>query len=162
MGKKAKEIIKMDSSKLITILNKAFADEWLAYYQYWIGAQLAKGPMKDAVVKELLEHAGDELRHTQLLSNRIIQLEGTPILTPQEWYSHTNCGYDTPNNPFVKKLLEQNIKAERCAIDVYEKIINETKDFDPITYNLALENLEDEIEHEQDLKALLEDLTLIN
>ena len=161
MGKKAKEIIKIDSTKLITMLNKAFADEWLAHYEYWIGAQLAKGPMKVAVVQELTQHAGDELRHAQLLSERIIQLGGTPLLSPQEWYTHTNCGYDAPTNPFVKNVLEQNIKGERCAIDVYEKMMNETKDLDPITYNLALEILEDEIEHEEDLENLLEDINLI-
>ena len=33
-----------------------------------------------------------------------------------------------------------------------------TRDVDPITYNMALEILEDEVEHEEDLEALLEDL----
>jgi hypothetical protein len=36
--------------KLLNLLNKALADEWLAYYQYWIGAKVVKGPMKDAVI----------------------------------------------------------------------------------------------------------------
>ena len=162
MGKRGTEIIKIDSSKLITTLNKAFADEWLAYYQYWLGAQIAKGPMKQSVIAELTEHATDELRHAQMLSNRIIQLGGTPILEPREWYSQSNCGYAIPQDPFVKKLLEQNIEGERCAIDVYEKIMIETKDNDPVTYNMALEILEDEVEHEEDLEGLLEDLTYIN
>jgi hypothetical protein len=35
----------------------AFADEWLAYYQYWLGAKVVKGPMKEAVIAELLQHA---------------------------------------------------------------------------------------------------------
>ncbi len=162
MGKRGTEIIKIDSSKLITTLNKAFADEWLAYYQYWLGAQIAKGPMKQSVIAELTEHATDELRHAQMLSNRIIQLGGTPILEPKEWYNQSNCGYTIPQDPFVKKLLEQNIEGERCAIDVYEKIMIETKDNDPVTYNMALEILEDEVEHEEDLEGLLEDLTYIN
>jgi len=33
-----------------------FAEEWLAYHQYWLGAKVAKGPMKDAVAAELLQH----------------------------------------------------------------------------------------------------------
>lgn len=161
MGKEGTKIIKIDSVKLITTLNKAFADEWLAYYQYWLGAKIAKGPMKQSVIAELTEHATDELRHAQMLSDRIIQLGGTPILEPKEWYNQTNCGYATPKDPFVKKLLEQNIEGERCAIDVYNKIMSETKDNDPVTYNIALEILEDEIEHEEDLEDLLEDLTYI-
>lgn len=162
MGKRGTEIIKIDSSELITILNKAFADEWLAYYQYWLGAQIAKGPMKQAVITELKEHATDELRHAQMLSDRIIQLGGTPILTPKEWYEQSNCGYSTPKDSFVKKLLEQNIEGERCAIDVYEKIIAQTKDNDYVTYNMAIEILADEVEHEDDLESLLEDMSYIN
>ena len=50
MGQKGREIVKMDVDELINILNKALADEWLAYYQYWIGAKVVKGPMKDAVI----------------------------------------------------------------------------------------------------------------
>ena len=161
MGKRGREIIKIEASKLITTLNKAFADEWLAYYQYWLGAQVAKGPMKQSVIAELTQHATDELRHAQMLSDRILQLGGTPILTPKDWYNQTNCGYASPADPFVKTLLEQNIEGERCAIDVYEKIMAETKDVDPITYNMALQILEDEVEHEEDLESLLEDLNYI-
>lgn len=162
MGKRGTEIIKVDSAELVKKLNKAFADEWLAYYQYWLGAQVAKGPMKESVITELTEHATDELRHAQMLSDRITQLGGTPLLSPKDWYTYANCEYLTPSDAFVKKLVEQNIEGERCAIDVYEKIMKETKDSDPITYNLALEILEDEVEHEEDLESLLEDLTYIN
>lgn len=162
MGKKGTEIIKINSTELIKTLNKAFADEWLAYYQYWIGAQIAKGPMKESVIAELTQHATDELRHSQMLSTRIIQLGGTPLLTPKDWYTNTSCGYATPADSFVKKLLEQNIEGERCAISVYEKIIEQTKETDYITYNIALQILEDEVEHEEDLESLLEDLNYIN
>jgi bacterioferritin len=50
----------MDVSKLIELLSKAFADEWLAYYQYWVGAMVGKGPMRGAVVAELEEHGRAE------------------------------------------------------------------------------------------------------
>jgi bacterioferritin len=32
----------------------------LAYYQYWIGAKVVKGPMKDAVIAELELHATED------------------------------------------------------------------------------------------------------
>jgi len=82
MGTKGREIVGVDIEKLIESLNKALADEWLAYYQYWIGAKVAKGPMRDAVVVELEQHATEELGHALLLVGRIIQLGGTPILEP--------------------------------------------------------------------------------
>jgi bacterioferritin len=161
MGTKGIEIVGMDVSKLIKLLNKAFADEWLAYYQYWIGAKIAKGPMRGAVASELEEHAGEELKHAEMLTERIIQLGGTPILKPEDWYKMTNCGYETPEDPYVKSILEQNIEGEQCAIDVYKKLLETVKDKDPVTYNMILEILEDEVEHEEDLQALLEDMELI-
>lgn len=161
MGTKGREIVGMDASKLVEQLNKAFADEWLAYYQYWIGAKVAKGPMRGAVVAELDEHAGDELKHAGMLTERIIQLGGTPILTPQDWYKETKCGYDSPEDPSVKAILEQNIKAEQCAIDVYKKLLDAVRDKDQVTANMVLEILEDEVEHEEDLQAMLDDLSMM-
>jgi len=161
MGTKAKEIITMDIKKLIELLNKALADEWLAYYQYWIGAKVAQGPMRTSIVAELEIHATEELNHALLLVNRIIQLGGTPILKPQDWYTKTNCGYAAPENPNVKNILEQNIKGEQCAIDVYNKLTHETKDKDFITYNLVLQILQDEIEHEEDLQMFMQDLEIL-
>ena len=33
-------LMSIDPEEVITLLNKAFADEWLAYYQYWIGTKV--------------------------------------------------------------------------------------------------------------------------
>jgi len=161
MGTKGREIIGLDVDQLISELNKAFADEWLAYYQYWIGAKVVKGPMKENLITELIEHATDELRHADMVANRILQLGGTPVLKPEGWYQYSNCGYDPPQDEYVKTILQQNIKGEQCAIDVYKKILDFTKDKDMITYNMALQILEDEVEHEEDLQSLQEDLELM-
>ncbi|HOJ49575.1 MAG TPA: ferritin-like domain-containing protein [Spirochaetota bacterium] len=161
MGTRGISIIKVDVNELIKLLNKAFADEWLAYYQYWIGAKVARGPMKEAVIAELNQHAADELRHATMVSDRIIQLGGTPILSPEEWYKMTNCGYDAPKDPYVKILLEQNIKGEQCAISTYEKLLEFTKDKDFVTFNIVQQILQDEVEHEEDLQALMEDFELM-
>ncbi len=158
MGTRGIEIVKMDVDRVIGLLNKAFADEWLAYYQYWLGAKLVAGPMKEAVIAELIQHSQDELRHADMVANRIIQLGGEPIITPKKWFDETNCGYDAPNDYFVRKILEQNIKGEQCAISVYNDIIQEVNMKDHVTYNLALQILEDEVEHEEDLQSLLEDI----
>jgi bacterioferritin len=160
MGTKGKEIVKLDAGNLVSILNKAFADEWLAYYQYWVGAQVVKGPMRGAVVAELNEHAQDELKHAGMLTERIIQLGGIPLLDPAEWKKFSNCGYDAPDNPFVKDILKQNIKGEQCAIEAYNKLLAMTKDKDIVTYNMVAEILTDEVEHEEDLQALMEDIEI--
>ena len=146
------------SADLVLMLNKAFADEWLAYYQYWMGAKVAVGVPREAVVAELTQHAADELRHAGMVADRIIQLGGTPLLEPKEWYGFTNCGYDKPADPDVRKLLEQNIKGEQCAISTYKRIIDYTKDKDPVTYDIALQILQDEFMHEEDLENIQEDI----
>lgn len=161
MGTKGRALVKakgIDVQELIKLLNKAFADEWLAYYQYWIGAKIAVGIPRKEVAEELEEHAEEELKHAKMLSERIIQLGGTPVLEPKEWYALSTCGYLKPKNPHVKALLEQNIKGEQCAIAVYDSLLEFTKDKDPITYGMVLEILKEEIEHEEDLQALLQDL----
>ena len=161
MGTRGREIVGKNVDKVLDLLTRAFADEWLAYYQYWLGAKVAKGPMKEAVIAELLQHAADELRHADMVSLRIVQLGGTPVTSPKGWYDKTNCGYDAPDDPYVAVLLEQNIKGERCAISVYNKMLAETQKDDPVTYNIALQILQDEVEHEEDLQALQEDLQLM-
>ena len=158
MGSKGTEIVGMDVKQLLELLNKAFADEWLAYYQYWLGAKVVKGPMKDAVIAELLQHAADELRHADMVATRIIQLGGTPVTEPKKWYDVTGCGYEAPEEPFVATILEQNIKGERCAIGYYKKLLELTQPKDPVTYNMALQILQDEVAHEEDLQSLAEDL----
>ncbi len=157
MGTKGRAIVGMDVGKLVELLNKAYADEWLAYYQYWVGAKVVAGPMKEALIAELIQHAADELRHADMLTARIIQLGGTPILNPKDWYKFTQCGYEPPEDPYVRPVLEQNIKGEQCAIDVYKKLLETIKDKDPVTYNIVLQILQDEVEHEEDLQSLLED-----
>jgi bacterioferritin len=161
VGSKGREIIGMDVDELLGLLRKAFSDEWLAYYQYWLGAKLVKGPMKDAVGAELLVHAGEELLHADMVAMRIIQLGGTPVTNPQEWFQLSNCGYDAPNDPYVKVVLEQNIKGEQCAIGVYKRLLDITREADPVTYNMVLTILQQEVEHEEDLQALLEDYDLL-
>ncbi len=161
MAQKGREIVKMNVDELINLLNKALADEWLAYYQYWIGAKVVKGPMKDAVIAELDLHATEELAHAVLLTTRIVQLGGTPVLSPEEWMKITNCGYDAPVDPYVEKVLEQNIKGEQCAIKTYNNLLGLTREGDPVSYNMILGILSQEVEHEEDLDALREDLELM-
>ena len=48
---------KLDVESLISQLNAALAEEWLAYYQYWVGALVVEGAMRADVQGEFEEHA---------------------------------------------------------------------------------------------------------
>jgi bacterioferritin len=161
MGTRGREIVGMNVDELLKLLNRALADEWFAYYQYWLGAKVVKGPMKDAVAAELLQHATEELAHADLVANRVIQLGGKPVTEPKKWYEVSGCGYQPPDDEYVKTILDQNIEGERCAISYYNDLMKKTKDTDIITYNMVLTILSQEVEHEEDLQALLEDLELM-
>ena len=160
MARRGNAIIKgIEIDEIITLLNKAYADEWLAYYQYFIEAKVIKGIMKDAAIAELNQHATDELRHANMVADRILQLGGTPLLNPKEWFTHTNCGYEEPKEFDVVSILQDSIKGEQCAISTYSNIADIVKDKDIVTYNIVSEILADEVEHEEDLQALHDDIT---
>jgi bacterioferritin len=160
MARVGNSIIKgIEVSEIITLLNKAYADEWLAYYQYFIESKVIKGLMKDAAIAELNQHAADELRHATMLADRILQLGGTPILHPKDWLTQTNCGYDAPTDFDVVKILQDAIKGEQCAIRTYSSIVETTRNKDIVTYDLVSSILGDEVEHEEDLQALHDDIT---
>lgn len=160
MARRGNSIIKgLDINDIINGLNKAYADEWLAYYQYFIEGKVVKGIMKDAAIAELTQHATDELRHANMVADRILQLGGTPLLNPKDWFTHTNCGYEEPTNFDVVSILEDSIKGEQCAISIYSELAEMTRDKDIVTYDIVSEILADEVEHEEDLQALYDDIT---
>jgi bacterioferritin len=160
MAKRGNAIIKgIEIEEVIRLLNKAYADEWLAYYQYYIESKVIKGIMKDAAIAELDQHATDELRHADMVAQRILQLGGTPLLNPKEWFTHTNCGYETPNDFDVVAILEDAIKGEQCAITTYSELADLTREKDIVTYDIVSQILADEVEHEEDLQALHDDIT---
>ncbi|MBN2259793.1 MAG: hypothetical protein JW702_04580 [Clostridiales bacterium] len=158
MGKKSKEIANLDVDQLIEMLNAALAEEWLAYYQYWIGARLMEGPMRSEIQTELLVHATEELGHAELVVTRIIQLGGTPLLDPAMWAEKARCAYESPTDPYVENILLQNLSGERCAIQRYDEIAEFTRGKDHSTHQMAINILNDEIEHEDDIEGWLRDL----
>ena len=161
MGLAAQKISTVDREVLIEDLNCAFSEEWLSYYQYWIGAQVAKGPMRIAITEEFMEHAKQELHHATLISTRIIQLGGTPIINHEDWEKVAKCKYEAPRDEKIMAIVKQNLESERCAIMRYQNICEFTKGKDIETFHMARSILSDEIDHEQDMEDYLEDFEVI-
>lgn len=157
MGEISQKISKTNKEELIKILTIAFAEEWLAYYQYWIGAKVAKGVARGEVSKELQEHGAEELKHAEWLAERIIQLGGTPILDPSEWKEKAQCKYEAPTDGNTEILVSQNLIGERCAISRYQQICDMSKDTDYETFRVSSKILQEEIEHEQEMEDFITD-----
>lgn len=158
MGKKGMEILGVDSAKLIQMLNEALSEEWLAYYQYWIGARMMEGPMRSEIEPELLVHADEELNHAVMVVDRIIQLGGTPVLTPEDWMKLSSCAYEKPEDSYVEAILQQNLTGERCAIQRYQGLADFSAGKDHSTHRMAVQILNEELEHEQDIEDWIQDI----
>ena len=72
MAKESVKILqgKLDVKSLIDQLNAALSEEWVAYYQYWVGALVVEGAMRADVQGEFEEHAEEERHHAQLIGRR--------------------------------------------------------------------------------------------
>lgn len=152
---------RIDVPKLLEQLNAALSEEWLAYYQYWIGSLVVEGAMRADVQREFEEHAEEEYLHAKMLADRIIQLEGVPVLNPAQWFNLARCKYAAPLENSVISLLKQNIAAERCAVIRYEEIATLTNNIDYTTCDMAKRIMAEEEEHEQDLQDYLRDVEWI-
>lgn len=152
---------RIDIPNLLSQLNAALSEEWLAFYQYWIGAQVVEGAMRSDVQREFNEHAMEEFEHARMIADRIIQLEGVPVLDPAQWSSLARCKYQAPIDCNIVNLLKQNIAGERCAIVRYEEIATLTNNVDYTTCDIAKRIMAQEEEHEQDLHDCLRDVEWI-
>lgn len=149
---------KIDVVEVLDELNAALSEEWLAFYQYWVGALVVKGAMRGDVQREFQEHAMEEFEHATLIAGRIVELEGMPVLDPRQWFELGKCAYTPPVDTDVVKLLKQNVAAERCAILRYQKIAALTDGKDFTTCEIAKHILAEEEDHEQDLQDFLDDI----
>lgn len=110
MAKETVNILKdkIDIVELLAQLNAALSEEWLAFYQYWVGSFVVEGAMRGDVQREFQEHAAEEYNHAKLLADRIIELEGVPVLDPKQWFDLARCKYDAPVDFGSELLLKQS------------------------------------------------------
>ncbi|PIQ83457.1 MAG: bacterioferritin [Candidatus Omnitrophica bacterium CG11_big_fil_rev_8_21_14_0_20_63_9] len=158
MGQLGREIIKdVDVKAVIKELKAAYADEWLAHYNYLHAAQVATGLNAPPVASMLTTRAADELMHAMRLSERIQELGGA---LPEDWaeipkLSNTPKFVLPKNTSDMKGLLKAVLKAERSAITTYQKLSNMTRHRDTVTHELAEELLADEVKDEEHTENLI-------
>ena len=156
MGRKGREIVKANVSDVIADLTKAYADEWLAHYQYWLAAQWIRGIDADALRDILIQQSNDELGHGQRIANRIIQLGGTPTMNPGKLLETSGCGYkEPPSDPKdLKQVIQDVLDAEACAIATYNKLAEKYRMTDLVTHEMFEDLFEDEVDDEEEWEKL--------
>jgi bacterioferritin len=136
------------------ILNEALATELVCVLRYKRHYFMAKGIHSSAVKAEFLEHATEEQDHADRLAERITQLGGSPNFSPEGLLSRSHSEYVEGNT--LREMIEEDLVAERIAIDSYREIIAYFATFDTTTRRLMEEILAVEEEHADDLAELLD------
>lgn len=158
MGTKGTEIVELNVAELIDELNRAYADEWLAAYSYNYMGQVATGrPAAKQLSALLKDTAKDELEHQDELAERITTLGGKPLADISKLVESSNAGFPKPPESAkdFEAIVKTVIAAERDAIQVYNQLLKKTHGKDPITYELVLHILTEEVEHENEFETIL-------
>jgi bacterioferritin len=140
----------MVSKELLEMLNKGIARELQVSIQYMWQHVMAKG-IEGAVVENAFRQiAITEMKHAEILAERLVFLDGVPTLTPNSVHvGHT-----------LDAMLKENVQAEEEAIDLYKQAIQlASKEGDYTTRRMLEEILSNEEEHLDKFSKLLVGMT---
>lgn len=86
-----------------------------------------------------------------------MELGGDPVAHPKSWEAGAHAPWTAPREDWgdADGMLDDQIKAERDAMEAYNRLAKMTFGKDPVTYALAFDLLADEVRHEEFLENLL-------
>jgi len=145
-----------DRNAIITLLNEALATEIVCVLRYKRHYSMAQGPHATAAKEEFAEHAKDELEHADRIAERIVQLGGSPDFSPDGLTERSHAEYAEGHS--LRDMMQEDLVAERIAIESYREMIHFVGEQDPTTRRLLEDILAKEEEHADDLARLLEGL----
>jgi bacterioferritin len=145
-----------DLKTAVKLLNDALATEIVCVLRYKRHYYMASGIHSQAVADEFLEHAKEEQVHADRIAERITQLDGAPDFNPAGLLTRSHAAYVEGDS--LLDMIKENLIAERIAIDSYLEMIRWFNDNDPTSRRLIESVLEQEEEHAEDMKTLLETL----
>lgn len=147
---------KADRSKVVEVLNEVLATEVVCHLRYKRHYFMANGLNAGNVAAEFLEHANEELQHADQVAKRIVELRGEPDFSPHGLATRSHAEYREGDS--LVDMIQEDLVAERIAIQTYSEIVRWLGNDDPTTRRLIESILEVEEEHADDLVSLLEGL----
>ena len=147
---------KADRKAVVNVLNEALATEIVCVLRYKRHQFMAKGIHGESVAAEFAEHAADEQGHADLIAQRIVQLGGEPDYSPASLVLRSHSEYVEGDD--LAEMIEEDLVAERIAIESYGEIVRWLGDGDPTTRRMFEGILAKEEEHAEDLSSLLQGL----
>ena len=94
-------------------LNHALRDELTAINQYFLHAEMAENWGYKKYSKYIKKQSIDEMKHAEMLMERILFLDGTPSMDPMS----LTIGKS------VKDMIESDLNLEHGAVDSYNEFI---------------------------------------
>jgi bacterioferritin len=150
------ESYKADLKKVIDVLNQVLATELVCVLRYKRHYFMAQGIDAEPVAQEFLQHANEEQQHADWVARRITQLGGEPNFNPEGLASRSHAEYVEGHS--LIEMIQEDLVAERIAIESYTEISRWLGTDDPTTRKLMEDILKMEEEHADDLANLLKTL----
>jgi bacterioferritin len=134
------------NAEIIELLNEALSEELTAINQYFLHAEMCEnwGYKKQAAASK--KQAIDEMKHAEVLVERILFLEGKPSMSK---YQMLTIGQTVPD------MIANDLKLEVGAVALYNRIIEAAaKKNDQGTAELLKKILKDEESHVDGLEEM--------
>jgi bacterioferritin len=147
------ENYKLDRDRVVAILNAALATEIVCVLRYRYHYFVASGIHSAGVAEEFLTHSNEELRHVDMLAERINQLGGNPEMNPAVITQVSHSEYKEGES--LAEMIREDLVAERIAIESYREMIRFFGEKDPTSRRLIEEILATEEEHADEFAKLL-------
>ncbi len=140
-----------NQTTVVKLLNEALATEIICVLRYRRHHFMASGLNARSVAEEFLAHS---LSHQ--IARRIVQIGGEPNFSPEGLATRSHSEY--VEGTTLIGMIEEDLIAERVAIDSYRGMITYLADTDPTTRRMLEEILATEEEHAEDLAGFVKEL----
>lgn len=132
--------------ELIEGLNQDLAHEYQAVIAYTTYAAEVSGPFRPALRELFLAEAADELKHAQMLADKISALGGVPTVEPAR----------VPQATSPRAMLEAVLAAETETIERYARRMAQAEEAGELALVAQLHDLiVDETQHKEEVVKLL-------
>ena len=142
-----------DLVKVVELLNEALATEIVCVLRYRRHHFMARGLDAKSTADEFLAHSNEEQGHADKLAARIVQLGGEPDFSPDTLTRRSHAEYIAGAS--LVQMIQEDLVAERIAIDSYRELVQYLGNQDPTTSHLLREILAVEEQHADELADLL-------
>jgi bacterioferritin len=150
------EEYKADRHQIIYELNRLRATEIASFLQYKQHAFMAVSLLSPGLKNDFEAHAATEMKHADMLAERVQQLGGVPIYEPAEIAAQASeMGVQPEQGPTLMDMVVEDLLLERQQVAAYTGLVREIGDTDLTTRRILMSILEETEQHASELADYL-------